>query len=256
MTTGESATARWCALQSPAADAPHDLNVRHGVAWAACDDGIAAMPEVAESLCDVVDLRAGWKVLDIGNGTCSGAAARRGCEVTAQPHAEALPFAAGAFDVVLSMFGVMFAANQVLAASEMLRVCRHDGRIGIANWTPRGFMGRLFTLVDGYSAPPAGLVRATLWGLDDHLERLFGASAWDLHTNDRDVVFRYGSAKVFVNALRTCGGPVREVFAGLSARAQRQLEQDLLYLVADFNISSNSTVVLPSEYVEVVVLKK
>jgi len=231
MTTGESATAQWCALQSPAGDARHDLNVRHGAAWA-CDDGIDAMLNaVGESLCDVVDLRAGWKVLDIGNGTCARAAAGRGCEVTAQPHAEALPFAAGAFDVVLSMFGVIFAVNHVLAASEMLRVCRHDGRIGLANWTPRGFMGRLFTLVDGYSAPPAGLIRATLWGLDDHLERLFGASAWDLQTNYRDVVFRYGSANVFVNALRTCDGPVGEVFAGLSAPAQRHLEQDLLYQI-------------------------
>jgi len=264
-----------------------NVRLRRAVGRRPCasgDDAIGAMLEVvSESLCDLVDLHAGARVLDVaaGTATCSLAAARRRCEVTSideapaglehgrrraaadrltirfqQAHAEALPFAARVFDVVLSMFGVMFAPNHVRAASELVRVCRPFGRIGLANWTPQGFMGRMLTVVSDHAPRPPGLTPATLWGLDDHLDRLFYGSAWDLHANRRDFVLRYRSAEHCLHMIRTCNGPVGKAFTGLSADKQRRLEQDMFSLIDDFNISTNSTVVIPSEYVEVVVVKK
>ena len=117
-------------------------------------------------------------------------------------------------------------------------------------------MGRMLTVVSDHASRPPGLTPATLWGLDDHLDRLFYGSAWDLHANRRDFVFRCRSAAHCLDMIRTCNGPVGKAFTGLSADKQRRLEQDMFYLIDDFNTSTNSTVVIPSEYVEVVVVKK
>jgi SAM-dependent methyltransferase len=170
--------------------------------------------------------------------------------------AEDLPFGDNSSDVVLSSFGVMFAPNHEKAASELLRVCRRNGRIGLANWTPRGFLGRLFTVVGRHVPPPVGLTPASRWGLEDHLEHLFREGASDIHTTYRDFVFRYRSPQHWIAVFRTWYGPLRQAFAALSADAQQQLEQDLIALIDEFNTSGDSTMVVPSEYVEVVVLKK
>src|SRR5262245_7688612 len=185
--------------------------------WASGDYGIigTTLQIVAESLCEAVDLRAGSKVLDVaaGNGNCSLAAARRWCDVTSTDYVpalledgrrraeadrlsirfqeadvEALPFGDGTFDVVLSTFGVMFAPNHARAASELLRVCRHNGCIGLASWTPRGFIGQLFSVVGRYAPPPAALTPPSRWGLEDHLDHLFRVSAADIHTTFRNFV--------------------------------------------------------------------
>jgi SAM-dependent methyltransferase len=167
-----------------------------------------------------------------------------------------LPFPDDSFDVVLSSFGVMFTPNHKRAASELLRVCRREGRIGLANWTPRGFIGRLFAVVGRHVPPPLGLTPPSSWGLEDHLEDLFRDSASDIHTTYRDFVFRYRSPEHWVDVFRTWYGPMHKAFAGLSAGAQRRLEQDLINLVNDFNSSGDSTMVVPAEYIEVVVVKK
>jgi ubiquinone/menaquinone biosynthesis C-methylase UbiE len=261
------------------------IKARQRVTWASGDYGTigTTLQIVGESLCEAVDLRAGSKVLDVaaGNGNSSLAAARRWCDVTSTDYvatlldqgrsraeadrlpilfqeadAEALPFADEAFDVVLSSFGVMFTANHARAANEMLRVCRRGGRIGLANWTPRGFIGRLFGVVGRYTPPPAGLTPASRWGVEEYLERLFGASASDICTTPRDFAFRYRSAAHWIDVFRTWYGPVQKAFAALGADAQRQLEQDLIALIEEFNTSGDSTMVVPSEYLEVVVVKK
>ena len=261
------------------------IKARQRATWASGDFGIigTTLQIVGESLCEAVDLRAGSTVLDVaaGNGNCSLAAARRFADVTSTDYvpalledgrrraegerlsirfqeadAEALPFADGSFDVVLSSFGVMFAPNHTRAASELVRVCRSGGRIGLANWTPRGFIGQLFKVVGRHVPPPPALTPPARWGLDDHLERLFRDAASDIRTIPRDFVFRYKSAQHWIDVFRTWYGPVHKAFAALPADGQQRLEQDLVALIEEFNASGDATVVIPSEYAEVVIFRK
>jgi ubiquinone/menaquinone biosynthesis C-methylase UbiE len=261
------------------------IKARQRATWASGDFGIigTTLQIVGESLCEAVDLRAGSTVLDVaaGNGNCSLAAARRFADVTSTDYvpalledgrrraegerlsirfqeadAEALPFADGSFDVVLSSFGVMFAPNHTRAASELSRVCRSGGRIGLANWTPRGFIGQLFKVVGRHVPPPPALTPPAQWGLDDHLERLFRDTASDIRTIPRDFVFRYKSAQHWIDVFRSWYGPVHKAFAALPAEGQQRLEQDLVALIDEFNASGDATVVIPSEYAEVVVFRQ
>jgi ubiquinone/menaquinone biosynthesis C-methylase UbiE len=261
------------------------IKARQRGAWASGDFGIigTTLQIVGESLCEAVDLRAGSTVLDVaaGNGNCSLAAARRWCEVTSTDYvppllqdgrrraeaerlpirfqeadAEALPFADHSFDVVLSSFGVMFTPNQRQAANELIRVCRPKGRVGLANWTPRGFIGQLFTVVGRHLPPPAGVTPPSRWGAEDHLHLLFGESASEIRITPRDFGFRYRSADHWIDVFRSWYGPVHTAFAALPGAGQQALEQDLRDLIARFNCSGDETMVVPGEYLEVVVIKK
>jgi SAM-dependent methyltransferase len=261
------------------------IKQRQRATWESGDYGIigTTLQIVGESLCEAVDLRAGSKVLDVaaGNGNCSLAAARRWADVTSTDYApslldngrrraeadrlpirfqeadvEALPFPDGSFDAVLSSFGVMFAPSHARAASEMARVCRSGGRIGLANWTPRGFIGRLFGVIGRHVPPPQGLTPASRWGAEDHLRNLFGASASRIEVTPREFVFRYRSPGHWIDVFRTWYGPVHKAFASLPPESQKILERDLLDLIAEFNHSGDSTMVVAGEYAEVVVVKK
>jgi ubiquinone/menaquinone biosynthesis C-methylase UbiE len=285
MNTIASITDRQPAAPVPSIADLDAIKARQRATWAAGDYSVVGttLQIVGESLCEAVDLRAGSKVLDVaaGNGNCSLAAARRFCDVTStdyvpalledgrrraeaerlpiafqQADAEALPFPDESFDAVLSSFGVMFTPNHAQAAHELLRVCRHEGRIGLTNWTPRGFIGRLFGVVGRHVPPPPGLTPPSRWGLEDHLNDLFRGSASDIRTTYRDFVFRYRSPEHWLEVFRNWYGPVHKAFAGLSPDAQRSLEQDLLGLIEAFNRSGDGTMVVPSEYVEVVVIRK
>jgi len=261
------------------------IKSRQRATWASGDFSVigTTLQIVGESLCEAVDVRAGSKVLDVaaGNGNCSLAAARRWCDVTSTDYvsalledgrrraeaerltmrfqeadAESLPFADNAFDVVLSSFGVMFTPNHTRAASELVRVCRRGGRIGLANWTPRGFIGRLFVLIGRYAPQPAALTSPAQWGVDEYLDGLFGSAASDIHTQPRDFVFRYHSPAHWIDVFRTWYGPVHRAFASLSDEARRRLERDLIDLIQEFNRSGDTTMVVPAEYLEVVVVKR
>ena len=248
------------------------IKARQRATWASGDFGIigTTLQIVGESLCEAVDLRAGSTVLDVaaGNGNCTdyvpalledGRRRAEGERLSIrfqEADAEALPFADGSFDVVLSSFGVMFAPNHTRAASELSRVCRSGGRIGLANWTPRGFIGQLFKVVGRHVPPPPALTPPAQWGLDEHLERLFRDTASDIRTIPRDFVFRYKSAQHWIDVFRTWYGPVHKAFAALPADRQQRLEQDLVALIEEFNASGDATVVIPSEYAEVVVFRK
>jgi len=236
-----------------------------------------------ELLCEAVAVDAGERVLDVaaGNGNATLAAARRGCEVTASDYvpellegaqaravsegltidvrvadAENLPFSDASFDVVLSTFGVMFTPNQERAAEELLRVCRPGGRIGLTNWTPESFVGQMFKVVGHYVAPPAGVRPPAQWGSEARLHELFGTGAQTITVERRHFNFRYRSADDWLDAFRTYYGPTHKAFAALDAADQAAFERDLLTLARNNNVSTTGTLRVPSEYLEVVVVKK
>lgn len=274
--------------EAEVAVAPPDLEAiksKQRATWGSGDFGVigTTLQIVGELLCEAVDLRAGSKVLDVaaGNGNCTLAAARRWCDVTSTDYvpalleqgrrraegerlqarfreadAEALPFADAEFDVVLSSFGVMFTPNHARAAAELLRVTRSGGRIGLANWTPSGFVGRMFPVIGRYVPPPAGVTPASRWGVKDYLDQLFGGSASDVRVKLRTFVFRYRSAEHWVDVFRNWYGPVHKAFAVLPAEEQLRLESDLFKLIEEFNCSGDSTMVVPAEYAEVVIVKR
>ena len=123
-----------------------------------------------------------------------------------------------AFDVVLSTFGVMFAPDQPRAARELLRVCRPGGRIALANWTPDGFIGKVFQVVGAHVPPPPGLRPPSAWGTEQRLDELFGEEARELRTRRRDFVFRYRSPAHWLEVFRTWYGPIHRAFLALAAR--------------------------------------
>ena len=157
---------------------------------------------------------------------------------------------------MLSSFGVMFAPHHEQAASELLRVCGSGGRIGLANWTPRGFIGQLFAVVGKHVPPPAGLTPPARWGTDAHLDHLFRAGAAGIHVTPRDFVFRYKSPEHWIDVFRTWYGPVHKAFGVLAPEAQQALHRDLLTLIGQFNTATDATMVVPAEYVEVVIVRR
>ena len=261
------------------------LKSRQQVAWSSGNYAVVGttLQIVGEQLCEAMDLRAGSKVLDVaaGNGMISLAAARRWCDVTSTDYvpallesgraratanglsirfmeadAESLPFDDASFDAVVSTFGVMFAPNQAQAASEMLRVCKRGGRIGLANWTPDGFIGQVFKTLGKYLPPPAGAKSPALWGTRAALNEMFGSQASSIKAEPRFFNFRYKSAEHFLDVFKTYYGPVLKAFAALDAAAQQDLHNDLYALIVRMNKSGDATMVVPSEYLEVVITRK
>jgi ubiquinone/menaquinone biosynthesis C-methylase UbiE len=261
------------------------LKARSRKAWSSGDYAVVGttLQAVGEELCEALDLRSGERVLDVaaGNGNASLAAARRYCAVVASDYvpellerareraaaerlplelreadAEALPFADGSFDVVMSTFGVMFTADHERAAAEMLRVCRSGGRIGMANWTPDGFIGQLFRTIGAYVPPPAGARSPAAWGLRERISELFYAHSISIETARRHFTFRYRSAQHWIEVFRTYYGPVLKAFAALDPAGQAALERDLAALIATFNRSGDTTMVVPSEYLEIVIRRR
>lgn len=257
---------------------------RQQVAWGSGDYAIVGttLQIVGETLCEAVDLRSNQRVLDVaaGNGNATLAAARRFADVVSTDYvgallergrkraeadgltvafreadAEALPFEDASFDVVLSTFGVMFTPDQQQAANEMMRVCRRGGKIGMANWTPDGFIGRLFKVIGKYLPPAPGVKPPSLWGAKAHLDTLFGSDA-TVVAESRKFVFRYKSPKHWLDVFGTYYGPVLKAFAALDPKTGKALEADLGALLDEFNVANDGTLVVPSEYLEVVVIKK
>jgi ubiquinone/menaquinone biosynthesis C-methylase UbiE len=275
-------------LTADAAVAAIDLEAikaRQQRAWSAGDYAVVGttLQIVGEQLCEALDVRSGQSVLDVaaGNGNASLAAARRWCNVVATDYvpalldrareraeaerlsiefreadAEALPFSDESFDVVVSTFGVMFTSDQERAAAELIRVCRSGGKIGLANWTPDGFIGQLFKTIGTYMPPPAGAKSPALWGTRKRLAELFELQASSVKARPRHFVFRYRSAEHWLGVFRTYYGPVLKTFEALMPPAQAELERDLLKLVARFNRSWNGSMVVPSEYLEVIVTRR
>jgi ubiquinone/menaquinone biosynthesis C-methylase UbiE len=265
-----------------------DLNAlknRQQSAWASGDYAVVGttLQLVGELTAEACDLRFDEKVLDVaaGNGNATLAAARRGCKVTSTDYvpalldrgaeraraegltadflpadAEALPFGDATFDCVLSTFGVMFAPNQPQAAAELSRVCRPGGRIGLANWTPTGFIGRLFKTLGRHVPPAPGTQSPALWGLQSHLETLFGRCAARIDVTPRVFQFRYRSAAHFIEVFRAWYGPVHKAFASLARDQAAALEADLTALLTEMNRAGPDSLIVPSDYLEVVVTRR
>ena len=260
------------------------IKSRQQTAWSSGDYAMIGvrLQLVGEMLCEAVDLRGNQRVLDVaaGNGNATLAAARRYADVVSTDYvaallergreraeaerlpvafevadAEALPFTDASFDVVLSTFGVMFTPNQQQAANEMMRVCRPGGKIGLANWTPQGFVGQLFKIIGKYVPPAPGTKSPMLWGDKDYLESSFGPKA-SVAAATRIYMLRYKSPQHWIDVFRTYYGPMVKAFAAIDAEAQAALEADLHALIDRYNVAEDGTFVVPGEYLEVVITKK
>ena len=261
------------------------LKTRQHAAWSSGDYAIVGttLQIVGEELCEALDLRPGQQVLDVaaGNGNATLAAARRWCDVVSTDYvpsllergqlrakaealpvefkvadAEALPFADAAFDIVVSTFGVMFTPDQDKAASELLRVCKGGGKIGLANWTPEGFIGQLFKTLGQYLPPPAGAKSPALWGTRSRVSEMFETSAQWIRAERRHFTFRYHSPDHFLQIFRSYYGPMLKAFAALDEANRERLSHDLLALIGRTNAASDGTMIVPSEYLEIVITKR
>jgi len=272
----------------PAAPASPDLaaiKTKQQAAWSSGDYAIVGttLQIVGEELCEALDLHGGQTVLDVaaGNGNATLAAARRWCAVTSTDYvpalldrgraraaadglqvtfqeadAEALPFADKSFDAVMSTFGVMFTPNQDKAATEMLRVCKSGGKIGLANWTPEGFIGQLFKTIGKHMPPPAGVKSPALWGTRARITEMFELDAASITVQQRQYTFRYRSTQHWLDVFQTYYGPVLKTFAALPAPEQAALAADLLALAAQFNRATDGTMAAPAEYLQIVVTRR
>ena len=238
---------------------------------------------VSELLIELLDVHSTEHVLDVatGSGNAALAAARRGCAVTGVDYvpslldrarqrataegveatfqagdAEALPFEDGAFDVVCSVFGAMFAPDQDRTASELARACRPGGRIGLVGHTPEGFIGQLFKTIGAHVPPPAGLRSPIEWGKETRLDELFGEVAAEIRSVKRQYVFRATSPEAFVAYWRRFYGPIQKAFDAVGDAGRYALESDILDLIARFDRAGDGSVVVPSEYLETVIVKR
>jgi hypothetical protein len=252
--------------------------------YASADYAVAgnALQIVSEELCESVNLCQDQQVLDVaaGNFSASLAAARRWCDVTTMDHAgdlaqrsrqrleaesmgvrfvagdaEGLPFADQSFDAVLSPFGAMFAADQERAASEMIRVCRRGRQVGLANWTPEGFIGQLFSTIAGHAPRVPSATTSCAWGTQSRLTDLFGAYG-NLWVTRKDVALRSRTPMDWVDKLRASYLPVRQAFELLDADGKRSLRSALLELTGKFNRATDGTMRVDAAYLEVVVTRR
>jgi len=261
------------------------IKQRQQSTWASGDYAIigTTLQIVGELLAEAVDLRADERVLDVaaGNGNASLAAARRFAQVTSTDYvpqllergaaraeaeglkiafqvadAEKLGFEDQSFDVALSTFGVMFAPDQERAAGELLRVTRSGGRIGLASWTPEGFIGELFRLIARFSPPPPGVQSPMLWGSEPHVVRLFGAQATDIRSVRRHFQFRYRSAAHWIEMFRSFYGPTHKLYSALDSEKQARLSAAITELLERLNTGGSRSLVVPGEYLEVVITRQ
>ncbi|PHV14017.1 SAM-dependent methyltransferase [Janthinobacterium sp. BJB303] len=261
------------------------IKQRQQAGWASGDFAVigVTLQIVGESLAEAADIRAHEDVIDIaaGNGNATLAAARRFARVVSTDYvpallekgraraeaeglavtfrvadAENLPFDGASFDAALSTFGVMFAPDHRRAASEMLRMLRPGGRIGMANWTPDGFIGQLFRIIGKYVPPPAGVTSPARWGEEAYLRDLFGRGAEQVHAQRKFFNFRYASAAHWLQVFRDYYGPVHKAYAALDQAGARALEQDLTTLLERSNTAGAHSLVVPAEYLEVIINKR
>jgi SAM-dependent methyltransferase len=258
------------------------ITARQQATWASGDySAIAArIPVISELLVDAADLRSGTRVLDVagGSGNTALAAARSGCDVTSLDYvpsllergrqraaaeglpvafvegdAQAMPFPDAAFDAVISVVGVMFAADQEAAAREMLRVCAPGGTIALANWTPEGFIGGLFRTIGARVPPPAGVAPPPLWGTEDRVRELLGDGVREMAMRRRRYTFRFDSPRHFTDFFRQMYGPTLKAFAALDQDGRDSLEAEIDDLVRRFDrLGGDGPVAIPAEYLEVV----
>ena len=265
-------------------DALSAVKEKQQATWASGDYAVigTSLQIIGERLSESVDVSAGQKVLDVaaGNGNAALAAARRGAEVIAIDYvehlldraqlradadgiklttrvadAEALPFEDDAFDVALSTLGVMFTPNPARAAAELLRVVRPGGKVGLANWTPEGFIGQMFKIVGAHVPPPAGVASPLQWGTEARVEELLGAEM-DVVTERKHFTFRYRSAAEFFETFITYYGPTLKAWGALDDDGRRSFRDQLVALADGANRNADGALSVDSEYLEVVATRR
>jgi SAM-dependent methyltransferase len=270
------------------ADAPPDLQAVTQVQQQVWSEGDfakigAAAQGVAENLCEAIDLLPGRRVLDVACGAGNGAiaAARRNAEAIGLDYvpallerareraaaegfdiefiegdAQALPFDDGSFDYVISTFGAMFAPDQEKTASELLRVCKSGGKIGMANWPPRGVVGGgFFKVMAQHAPPPPGVPPPILWGTEERLRELFGDGIAELTVDTKFWNFRYHSPEAWLEFFRQFFGPMVTAFQRVGDDGAEALEKDLLEVMRSANRAGDAALVAPAEYAEVVAVR-
>jgi SAM-dependent methyltransferase len=253
--------------------------------WASGDYGaVAAMINiVAERLVDTVNPPAGSAVLDVAGGTGNAAiaAARSNTRVTCTDYvpelldrareraaaehlemafeeadAEALPYADASYDVVLSMFGAMFAPDQQATARELLRVARPGGLIGLTAWTPEGFLGDWFRATAKHAAPPAGLASPLRWGTEDGVNELLGDEVMSVQTRRLAFTWRFTDAAAMVDLFKTVYGPTVKAFATVGESGAAALEADLRAVAEQAAHRRGTAITIPAEYLEIVAVRR
>jgi ubiquinone/menaquinone biosynthesis C-methylase UbiE len=257
------------------------LKERMKCTWMAGDFGEVAKFTAmeAEAFVNRLPIQRGMQVLDVacGTGNLAIPVARKGAVVTgvdiaanlleqararadkeglkaefSEGDAEQLPFPDGHFDVVLSMFGAMFAPRPDVVASELVRVCRPGGLIAMANWTPEGFVGKSFGLTGHYVPPPEGIPTPVLWGKEEVVRERFGKFNRQVETVRRKAKFEYPfDSKRVVEFFRRYFGPTQMAFSKLDDAGQSALAQDLGNLWTEYNEGSPNQTIVSAEYLEV-----
>ncbi|WP_419906773.1 class I SAM-dependent methyltransferase [Hoeflea sp.] len=260
------------------------IKTKQNAAWSSGDyKKIGVTLQITgEELAETAGFAAGSKILDVaaGNGNATLAFARRWCDVTSTDYvaslleggrqrakaeslaadfqvadAEDLPFQDASFDGVVSTFGVMFTPNQKRAAGEMVRVCRSGGKIAMANWTPEGFIGALFRTMGKHVPPPPGTKSPALWGDRRWIGETFENAAESISTTIKHFNFRYASPEQFIEFFSTYYGPMHKAFAAVGKEGEKALKDDLLALIDGFNAATDGSMLVPSDYAEVIIQK-
>jgi SAM-dependent methyltransferase len=272
------------AITEPAAPALAQVKQRQQAMWASGDfHQVAALIQpVADELAFALDVQAGWRVLDVacGSGNAALAAARLGAQavgvdyvpallargrrraeaegldvVLREGDAEAIPFGEGEFDATVSVFGSMFAPDHRRAAAELARVTRRGGRIGLATWTPDGFIGEMLKTVARHVPPPAGVPSPILWGTADYLADLFGDAVASIRSQERTFLFRFRTADAFVELFRTTYGPTVKAFEAAGPTGHAELHADLVSLVEAYAGSESGPVAIPAAWLETIAVR-
>lgn len=258
------------------------VKFRQQAMWASGDFSVIAsrIVLVAELLADSADLRAGSTVLDVacGNGNAAIAAARSGTRVVGVDYvpalledgrgralaegldvefrlgdAEDLPVETSSVDAALSVFGSMFAPDQQRTADELVRAVRPGGTVGLASWTPDGYIGAMLRVVSAYVPPPAGVASPLLWGTESHLAGLFGPALADMRSQVRHCVFRATSPEALVATFRRWYGPTVTAFGALAEPDRVALAADLAALARDHDVHRDGgSIAVPAAYLETV----
>ncbi|WP_166870815.1 class I SAM-dependent methyltransferase [Salinibacterium sp. ZJ450] len=253
-------------------DADKALKARHRAMWALGDYPMLAsdlLPGLGTAIVEACGIGPGQRVLDIaaGSGNAAIAAAQAGASVVAsdltpelleiggrhaeelglqldwvQADAEALPFADGEFDTVISTLGIMFAPHHEASASELTRVCRPGGMIGLINWTPEGFIGQMFATMKPYSPPPPpGSTPPPRWGDEAHVRALLGDRVTEFTAKRKALpVTMFDSAEAFRDYFKLRYGPTIATYRNIADDPERvaALDQDLVELARRFDRGS------------------
>ncbi|WP_299951116.1 class I SAM-dependent methyltransferase [uncultured Ruegeria sp.] len=261
------------------------IKAKQNAAWGSGDYSKVGvtLQITGEELAEAMDMCADSTILDVaaGNGNATLAFARRFCNVTSTDYveslleasgkraqaeglfvnykvadAENLPFEDQSFDAVVSTFGVMFTPNQAQSAAELQRVVKSGGKIGMANWTPESFIGQLFKTIGKHVPPPAGVNSPAMWGNREWIDQTFGTQCEVASFQRKNFMFRYRSAAHFMEYFRTFYGPMQKAFKALDTDGQTALRNDMMALIDKFDISTNDSLCISSEYAEIIIERR